>query len=90
MALSTARKAFIGFQSLPLRTFDLKYKLYTASQVRKLLELQTRCGQSVLYHVYCTESNKTDKNKPGTGTEIDIARKSPYEGLSAGQKGGCF
>lgn len=84
MALSTARKAFLGFHSLPLRTFDLKSKLCTASQVRKLLELQPRCGQPVLYHVYCTESNKTDKST--TGTEVDVARKSAYEGLSAGQK----
>lgn len=33
-------------------------------------------------------SKETRENsKPKTGTELDVKRKSPYEGLSAGQKG---
>lgn len=36
-------------------------------------------------------SKETRENsKPKTGAELDVKRKSPYEGLSAGQKGKEF
>jgi hypothetical protein len=36
-------------------------------------------------------SKETRENsKPKTGAELDVKRKSPYEGLSAGQKGKGF